>query len=124
MISTTPKNGYPIIKLLLIAGAIVYAVKNKDEIKHGISDFLSKNQIAQETKSSLKWLYEELRPATEAEKSQRKAYAEEQQRRREYYKSMGINPHIEYVGPKDGKKWEEAKKDWQELKKLMSHGHE
>ena len=116
MISTTPQKGSLFLKLLLIAGAI-YAYQNRTEIKRGLSGFLEKNQMMQEAKSSLKWAYNELRPRTEVEKAQQKSYAEEQQRRREEYRKMGINTQIEYVTPKDGEKWKQAVRDRQELMK-------
>ena len=98
-------------------GVAIYTFKNREEIKHGLKDFFAKNQVIQEAKSSLKWAYDEFGPKTEAEKAQEKAYAEEQHRRREYYRSMGINPQIEYVSKENGEKWNQAVKEWQELKK-------
>ncbi len=119
MISTMPQKSSLFLKLLLIAGAI-YAYQNRTEIKQGISGFLAKNQMLQETKGSLKWAYNELRPRTEAEKEQHAAYVKEQQKRREEYRKMGINTQIEYVTPEDGEKWKQAVRDRQELMKHFS----
>ena len=106
MISTMPKNSHTFLKLLLIAAAI-YAFKNRAEIGHGLNHFLAKNQMAQEAKNSLKWAYNELRPATEAEKAQHEAFAKEQQRRADEYHKMGIETRVKYVTPKDPE-WKET----------------
>lgn len=120
MISTMPKKNHLVLKLLCV-GLAIYAFKNKEEVKHGLKDFFAKNQVIQEAKSSLKWAYDEFGPQTEAEKAQSKAYAEEQHRRREEYRAMGINPQIEYVSKEDGEKWNQAVKEWHEIKKQMGH---
>ena len=106
MISTMPKKGYPILKILCIVAAI-YAFKNRAEIQHGLSDFLAKNQTVQEAKQSLKWAYDELRPRTEAEKAQQESFAAEQRKKADEYRKMGIKPHIQYVTPGDPE-WKEA----------------
>ena len=106
MISTMPKSNHMFLKLLLIAAAI-YGYKNRAEISHGISDFFAKNQMIQEAKSSLKWAYDELRPATEAEKAQHEAFAKRQREVREEYKKMGVNPGIRYVDKNDPE-WKET----------------
>ena len=120
MIHTMP-NSSSILTKLLIIGALAYGYANRNEIREGIRGFLAQNQMLQETKSSLKWLYNEFGPQTEAEKAQAKAYAEEQHRRREEYRAMGINPQIEYVSKEDGEKWKQAVKEWHEIKKQMGH---
>ena len=117
MISTMRKS-FPYLRLLLIAGAVYYAYNNRQ----GISNYLAKNQTVQEWKSSLKWAYDELRPRTDAEKAQAEAFAKRQQEAREEYRKMGIKTGIEYVSREDGKKWEEAKKEWREVKKDLYRG--
>ena len=118
MYSVMPKKGFPIIKLLLIAGAVYAAYTHWS----GISNYLSKNQTLQEVKSSLKWAYDELRPATEAERAQRAAFYERERQKTAEYHKMGIKPHIEFVDKSDAKKYEEAKKDWPELRKQLYQG--
>jgi len=110
MISTTPKSNHLFLRLILIAAAI-YAFKNRA----GISNFLAKNQTIQEAKSSLKWAYNELRPATEAEKAQRKAFAAEQHKREEEYRKMGIETKIKYITPEDPE-WKETAEFTRKLK--------
>ena len=116
MIHTMP-NSSSILTKLLIVGALAYGYANRNEIREGISGFLARNQMLQETKSSLKWLYNEVRPMTESEKAQHDAYVKEQSRRREEYRKIGIQTQIEYVTPQDGEKWKQAVKDHQELMK-------
>ena len=119
MIQSMPEGnrGAILLKRLLIVAALVYGVQHRAEIKRGVTNFLSKNQTVQEAVGSAKWLYNEMRPASEAEKKQRMAYGEERRRRVEEYKAMGIKPDMEYVTPDDSEKWKEAVADWQELKK-------
>ena len=92
MIETLPQKGHPIIKLLLIAAAI-YAFHNREKISHGLSDFLAKNQTVQE----VKWLYDELRPPTEAEKRQHEAYAKRQREEANFLKQHGASPYVQYA---------------------------
>ena len=119
MINVMP-NRSSILTKLLIVGALAYGYTNRNEIRQGLSGFLERNQMFQEAKSSLKWLYDEVRPMTEAEKAQHNAYVKEQRRRREYYRSMGIKTQIEYASPQDGEKWKQAVKEHQELMKHFS----
>ena len=37
------------------------------------------------------------------------------------YHAMGINPQIEYVSKEDSEKWNQAVKEWHEIKKEMVH---
>ena len=37
------------------------------------------------------------------------------------YHAMGINPQIAYVSKEDGEKWNQAVKEWHEIKKQMGH---
>ena len=117
MISTTPKNSHLFLKLLLIAAAL-YAYKNRA----GISAYLSRNETLQEAKSSIKWLYNELRPSNEAEKKQHESYTKLQQKRAAERRELGIKPHIEFVDRTDKAKRDEAAKDWQSLRKDLMRG--
>ena len=83
-------NRSSILTKLLIVGALAYGYAHRNEMRQGLSGFLERNQMVQEAKSSLKWLYNEVRPMTEAEKAQHDAYVKEQSRRREEYRKMGI----------------------------------
>ena len=106
MIETMPNKSSLLLRLILIAAAI-YAFKNRAEIGHGINNFLAQNQAIQEAKRSLKWVYDELRPPTEAEKAQHESFAKEQQKRLEEYRQAGINPGIKYV-ERDDPEWKET----------------
>lgn len=114
MIQTLGHRSHFITKLLVIA-AVVYAVKNSGEIR----EFLGKNQTIREVAGGWKWLAEEMRPPTEAEKAQHKAWAAEQRKRGNDLKAEGINPYVEYATPADGKKWEEAKAGYREIMKAF-----
>ena len=116
MISTMPQKSHLFLKLILIAAAL-YAYKNRSEIGHGLNNFLAKNSTVQEVKGSLKWAYEEFRPRTETEQAQQEAYAREQRKRAADLRAEGVNPYVEYVTPKDGKKWAEAKAGYAEIMK-------
>lgn len=96
MIDTLPKKGHPFLKFLLVAAAI-YAFYNKEKISHELSDFLAKNQSVQEAKSSVKWLYNELRPPTEAEKKQHEDYAKRQREEIKNLRKHGVNPYPQYA---------------------------
>ena len=124
MIETLPQKGHPFLKLLLIAAAI-YAFYNKEKIHQGLSQVLAKNQTVQETKGTMKWLYDELRPRTEAEKKQSEAFGKKYREDIADLRKNGISgPHVRYVMKEDGEEYEQAKKDWPELRKQLLSGIE
>lgn len=112
MIQTLNSSSHLMTKLVIV-GALIAGY----HYRAGLLDRLSKNETIQELRTNLKWLGNELRPMTEAEKASHAAYGEEQRRRTaELTKELGHSPHMRYVAPGD-KDWKQAVKDHAELMK-------
>lgn len=104
MMNVMSPQGSPVcqlLKKLLIVAVLAYGVKNRAEISQGVKDFLARNQMAQNTKESVKWLAEMLRPQTEAERKQIQSYHEAQHKIADDLRKEGVNPYLEYIGPDD-----------------------
>ena len=110
---------YELLKRFLVIAAIGYGVKHREEIGNNLRAKLEQNETIQESVSSVKWLIDELRPLSEKEKAHRRAWAAEQARRAADFRDAGVEPYVEYVTPADGKKWEQAKADWAEIRKEL-----
>jgi len=110
-----PSAGAQLLRNLLIVAALVYGVKNREKIYHGVSDFLAKNQLTQNVAEGTKMLWEAVRPQTEAEKAQQKAYLEREQKKADEYRAMGIQTRTRYIGP-DDPEWKETAEFTRKLK--------
>ena len=117
MYNTMPKSsaGVQLLRNLLIIAALVYGIKNREKIYQGVSDFLAKNQLVQNTVEGSKMIWDAVRPQTEAEKAQQKAYLEREQKKADEYRAVGIQTHIRYIGP-DDPEWKETAEFTRKLK--------
>ena len=115
---TMPKSSATsqLLKYFLILSALAYGIKNKEKLYHGISSFLSQNQLIQDVTEGTKMIQDALRPSSEAQKAQIEPFHRHRSKNKNDYQAMGIHPDPKCL-TRDDPEWKETAEWTQKLKR-------